>query len=154
MVFHFDKIAIENKFEQAQSVLLNRDNISIIKYENYNHESFDVNNQNFLSLISQKPIVYCIWTGPSVVQLKYKYIGHVGKKYSRQRLRNHLTKKHEKTGAQLKKIIRALSEKNIVGISFIAIEPHYMRKALEDWLIDKYSEELDWNISGRRKLKN
>lgn len=155
MEIQFDTQTLEKKFKEAEDVLLNLDNVTIVKYKDFNHETFDDHNQELLKVIAQKPIVYCIWTGVSEKEMQYKYIGHVGKKYSRQRLRNHLTKKHERTGAQLKNTIKALSEKNIVGISFILTKPHYMRKALEDWLIDKHSERLDWNISGRRTtIKN
>lgn len=154
MEVQFDKTSLEQKFKEAENILINSENVTLVEYEDYNHESFDKYNQGLLKAITQKPIVYCIWTGPSQKELQCKYIGHVGKKYSRQRLRNHLTKKHERTGAQLKNTIKALSEKYVVGISFIKTEPHYMRKALEDWLIDNNSKSLDWNISGRRKIKN
>lgn len=151
MTLEFDRDLLEEKFKEAEEVLLDRGNVSIIHYEDFNHESFDVHNQDFLKTISQKPLVYCIWTGTSNENLEYKYIGHVGKQYSRQRLRNHLTKKHKNTGAQLKNTILALKDKNLVGISYVITEPHYMRKALEDWLIDKYSKNLHWNKAGKVK---
>ena len=153
MIIDFDKELIENKFREAEAILLNKENVSIIQYEDFNHTSFDLKNQDFLSEIAQKPIVYCIWTGKTADSMEYKYIGHVGKLYSRQRLRNHLTKKHVKTGAQLKNTILALKEKHVVGISFVVTEPHYMRKALEDWLIEKNSDKLNWNKAGKTKVK-
>lgn len=154
MILRFDKESIENKFKEAEDVLLDLKNVSIIKYEDFDHETFDRQNKDFLSVIAQKPIVYCIWTGIDIESLEYNYIGHVGKKQSRQRLRNHLTKKHAKTGAQLKNTILALKEKHVVGITYIVTEPHYMRKALEDWLIEKYSDNLNWNKVGKIKNKN
>lgn len=154
MRIDFDKDLIEEKFREAEAILLNKKNVSIIQYKDFNHTSFDDHNQDFLSGIEQKPIVYCIWTGNTSENLEYRYIGHVGKLYSRQRLRNHLTKKHVKTGAQLKNTILALKEKHVVGISFVVTEPHYMRKALEDWLIEKNSDKLNWNKAGKTKLKN
>lgn len=153
MTVNFDQELIEEKFKEAADVLLDSHNISIITYADFNHETFDVHNKDFLNDIAQKPIVYCIWTGKTSETLEYKYIGHVGKQYSRQRLRNHLTKKHKKTGAQLKNTILALKEKHVVGISYVVTEPHYMRKALEDWLIEKHSEKLKWNKAGKTRSK-
>ncbi|MGI0107473.1 hypothetical protein [Salinimicrobium sp. WS361] len=154
MTVEFDRKILEDKFQKAEDILLDIHNVSVIHYEGFNHETFDVHNQDFLGAIAQKPIVYCIWTGETEESLEYKYIGHVGKQYSRQRLRNHLTKKHKKTGAQLKNTILALKEKHVVGISYVVTEPHYMRKALEDWLIEKNSGDLKWNKAGKAKQKN
>lgn len=153
MIIDFDKELIEVKFREAEEILLNKKNVSIIHFEDFNHTSFDLHNQDFLSEIAKKPIVYCIWTGKTADSLEYKFIGHVGRLYSRQRLRNHLTKKHLRTGAQLKNTILALKEKHVVGISFVVTEPHYMRKALEDWLIEKNSDKLNWNKAGKIKVK-
>jgi|25_taG_2_1085351.scaffolds.fasta_scaffold05315_2 hypothetical protein len=154
MTVEFDRKILEDKFQKAEDILLDIHHVSIIHYDDFNHETFDVHNQDFLGTIAQKPIVYCIWTGKTEENLEYKYIGHVGKQYSRQRLRNHLTKKHEKTGAQLKNTILALKEKHVVGISYVVTEPHYMRKALEDWLIEKNSEKLTWNKAGKTGKNN
>ena len=153
MIINFDQEIIENKFLEAEEILLNLNNVSIINYEDFNHESFDVHNQDFLSTIARKPLVYCIWTGKTQDSFEPKYIGHVGNQQSRQRLRNHLTKKHNRTGAQLKNTILALKEKNVVGISYVITDPHYMRKALEDYLIEKHSDKLQWNKVGKTKNK-
>lgn len=146
----FDRKSIEDIFYQAEEILLDMKNLSIIKYFKFDHTTFDANNQELLNTISGQPIVYCIWTGTSESTLSPKYIGHAGSKISRQRVRAHLTKKNEATGAQLDKIKAALKEKNCVGISTVTIEPAYMRKALEDWLIEKNSEILEWNAIGRK----
>jgi hypothetical protein len=151
MILNFDRELLEEKFREAENFLLKLNNVSIIQFDDFNHESFDLQNQDFLNTIAQKPIVYCIWTGSTEEKLEHKYIGHVAKKYSRQRLRNHLTKKNKKTGAQLQNTILALKEKHVVGISYIITEPHYMRKALEDWLIEKHSNSLKWNKAGKTK---
>ena len=103
MTVNFDQDFIEEKFKEAADVLLDPRNVSIITYEKFNHETFDVHNKDFLNDIAQKPIVYCIWTGKTNETLEYKYIGHVGKQYSRQRLRNHLTKKTQKDRCATKK---------------------------------------------------
>jgi hypothetical protein len=147
----FDRKSIEDVFYQAESILLDEKNLCVIKYFDFDHTTFDANNQELLNAISGQPIVYCIWTGTSQITLSPKYIGHAGSKISRQRVRAHLTKKNEATGAQLDRIKEVLKEKKCIGISIVRIEPAYMRKALEDWLIDKRSEILEWNAVGRKK---
>ncbi len=151
-LIEFDTKKIEAIFLKAEEQLFNRQEIINIQYVNYDHTSFDANNQPLLQAVAGNPIIYCIWTGESVETLSPKYIGHAGRKISRQRLRSHLTKKNERTGAKLKNVIQELELKSIIGISKLIIDPHYMRKALEDWLIDRNSELLKWNQVGRNKL--
>lgn len=146
----FDRQGIEDVFYKAENILLDTKNLSVIKYFDFDHTTFDANNQELLNAIAGQPIVYCIWTGTSQSTLSPKYIGHAGSKISRQRVRAHLTKKNKATGAQLDRIKKVLKEKNCIGISTVTIEPAYMRKALEDWLIDKHSEILEWNAVGRK----
>jgi hypothetical protein len=146
----FDKVIIEEDFLKSETMLFDKGNISIIKYFDFDHTTFDANNQDLLNGISGQSIIYCIWTGVSPNKFFPKYIGHAGNNISRQRIRAHLTKKNEATGAQLEKIKEVLKQKKCIGISIITIEPAYMRKALEDWLIDKHSEILEWNAIGRR----
>ena len=149
----FNKSIIEADFLKSEDVLLDKGKISIIKYSDFDHTTFDAYNQDLLNGISGQPIVYCIWTGISPSTLLPKYIGHAGSKISRQRVRAHLTKKNERTGAQLDRIKEALEQRKCIGISIVKIEPAYMRKALEDWLIDKHSEILEWNAIGRNTNK-
>jgi hypothetical protein len=149
----FNKNDIEKIFKLAEKKLFDAKNIKVINYPKFDHSSFDINNQDLLNATSGNPIVYCIWTGKTPDSLLKKYIGHAGKDIARQRIRNHLTKKHERTGSQLEKVINQLNSKNYIGISMVTIEPAYMRKALEDWLIEKNSETLEWNNIGRKKTK-
>ncbi len=98
----FDTEQIESIFIEAEKKLFNKQDIFNVQYINYDHTSFDANNQPLLQAVAGNPIIYCIWTGDTVETLTPKYIGHAGKKISRQRLRSHLAKKHERTGAKLK----------------------------------------------------
>lgn len=45
----------------------------------------------------------------------------------------------------------ALKNKEKVAVSYLVIDPHYMRKALEDWLIAKHCDKLIWNKAGKSK---
>ncbi|MDN3660370.1 hypothetical protein [Vibrio agarivorans] len=65
----------------------------------------------------------------------------------RQRIRNHLITKHEKTGSKLQNIKQAVSGGCQVSVSFISIEPESLRNTIEEELIKKYSPE--WNKVGR-----
>ena len=49
----FNKEKIESDFEKAEKFLLDPSHVNVINYEDFNHESFDVNNQDFLNEIAQ-----------------------------------------------------------------------------------------------------
>ena len=144
-IFEFDKISIEKYFLEAEKFLLNEENIYCIKYENFDVTTFDRLNSDLLKNVTNKYIVYCLWLGSTENNLKPKYIGHAKNTISRQRLRAHLTKKNKATGAQLDKIKIYLSEKKYFGITYLFIEPSYMRTSLEEWLINRNFELLEWN---------
>ncbi|MAM29606.1 MAG: hypothetical protein CMC13_11345 [Flavobacteriaceae bacterium] len=151
MVISFDAKQLEEKFTEAEESLLDSNNAKHLCYDNYDCTTFDDLNQDFLGEISQKSVVYCIWAGNEKKNLQPRYIGHVAGKYSRQRMRNHLAKKHERTGAQLGNTTAALANKEKIAVSYLVTEPHYMRKALEDWLIAKHCDRLTWNKAGKTK---
>jgi hypothetical protein len=147
----FDYKSIEATFVQAEESLFDESNIYPITYINFDCTTFDKNNKNLLDLVAGNSIVYCIWTRENADEYHPKYIGHAGKSISRQRIRNHLSKKNIATGAQLDNIKNELLNNNSIGLSYLIIEPAYMRKALEDWLIDKNSDKLNWNNIGKRR---
>ncbi|MFN8258151.1 MAG: hypothetical protein U0W24_20850 [Bacteroidales bacterium] len=145
----FNKEEIEKTFYNAQKILFDKINIHQIRYKDFDRESFDDLNKELLIAIAGKAIVYCLWVSDNKSAFIQRYIGHAAANISRQRIRAHLTKKNERTGAQLKKIIKALELKHNIGLSFIIIEPAYMRKALEEWLIENNSDTLEWNFVGK-----
>lgn len=148
---NFNKQEIESIFEQAEKVLLDKNNITNIVYSNNSTDSFDNNNQPLLNGLKKCSIVYCLWVGKSKTKLKPIYVGHASHKIARQRIRNHLGKKNIKTGAKLDNVKSELEKENYIGISMLKIHPDYMRKSLEEWIIDKHSEILEWNQVGKRK---
>jgi hypothetical protein len=151
----FSTEEIERKFQEAAStLLLTKANISAIRYVNFNHKNFDANNQRLLEKVSGKSIVYCIWVGKSKKTFLPKYIGHSKGSKARQRLRAHLAYKSKGTGAKLDNVKEALKLKQFIAISIVVIEPAYMRKALEEWLLSEYSETLEWNKSMKKNDKN
>ena len=80
------------------------------------------------------------------------YIGHSSSSLAKQRLTNHFIKKDPRTGSQLERVKLAVLDDKQIGISFLKIEPDYMRKPLEEWLILRNREKLIWNIHGKRNL--
>lgn len=147
----FDHPRIENLFQKAATLLLDPEQAIPVQYKDFQSESFDACNTALLTAVSRKNIVYCLWAGSAIEELDVVYIGHVERNQSRQRVRNHLCKNHERTGAQLKKVKAILEQQGALAFSFVEIEPDYMRKALEDWLIDNYRKQLIWNIAGKRE---
>jgi len=141
----FDKKEIEKIFIKAERILFNKKNVIEIIFNDFDHKTFDANNKVLLKSVSQKAIVYCLWSGTSIEKVSQKYIGHSSSKYSRTRIRSHLAYKSVKTSAKLDNIKEELKLKNCIGISFLIIEPEYMRRSLEEWLIEKYSQILSWN---------
>jgi hypothetical protein len=147
----FNRTEIEESFLKAENELLSESSVYEIIYENFAVETFDENQKELLKGLAGKPIVYCLWAGKGTQNLKPMYIGHASPIISRQRIRAHLTKKNKATGAQLLKVKELLLKKYSIGFSYVIINPGYMRKALEDWLINKNSKELSWNQVGKKK---
>jgi len=145
MPIEFNREEIEEIFMKAEIVLFDKQNISPINYNNFDYRTFDANNKDLLKSISGYPIVYCIWAGKSYDTLAPRYIGSAAPKYSRGRIRAHLAYCSEKTSAKLDRVKKELEAKNTIGLSIVTILPLYMRKALEEWLIEKYLKLLTWN---------
>jgi hypothetical protein len=145
----FDREEIEGIFISAEGSLFLESNIHWFNYE----LPFTCRNRSeVIDQVHNIPIVYCIWVSDGS-EPRPIYVGHSSASYSKQRFTNHFIKKHEKTGAQLEKLIKAVSEGKRIGVSFLKIEPDYMRKPLEEWLILRNREKLIWNIHGKRKIK-
>jgi hypothetical protein len=147
----FDQQSIEQHFQQAADRLFDPQQRYPVQYRDFAAGTFDACNGDLLSAVSGKNIVYALWAGPTTDALAVVYIGHVGSSQSRQRVRNHLCKKHKRTGAQLKRVEATLATQGAIGFSFVEVEPGYMRKALEEWLIHKYRKQLKWNKAGKRE---
>ncbi len=89
--------------------------------------------------------MYAIFTAPkNSTSFSLRYIGKTTRKLARQRIRNHLIKKHEKTGAKLKHVTDHVLSGGSVKISWIKIEPESLRNYVEEELIHKH-HEADWN---------
>lgn len=145
----FNREQIEEIFHSAESSLFSESSICWLTYDN----PFNcLNTSEVISLVQNAPIVYCIWISDGLLP-KTVYVGHSSASLSRQRLINHFIRKDPRTGSQLERVKQAFSNAMLIGVSFLKIEPDYMRKPLEEWLISRNSERLVWNVHGKRKIK-
>jgi hypothetical protein len=102
-------------------------------------------NDQFLSDVSGNANVYMLYTaekGSSSYQLRY--VGKTTRKLARQRLRNHLFKKSDGTGAKLDSIKAHVQSGGSVKISWVSIEPESLRNWAEEELIFSHPE-ANWN---------
>ncbi len=100
-------------------------------------------------ICDNKPNLYAIYLKESK-QWNLKYIGQSKSCYIRQRMRNHLLKKHERTGAQLENVTKAIEEGYEVGLKTVEIYPEELRHYYEQKLIEELKPE--WN-KNRGSLK-
>lgn len=147
----FDKSQLETMFDEVETLLFDKGKIRNIVYCNKDCVAdFDKNNHEFLNDINKKSVVYCIWLGTTISELRPFYIGHVFETISKQRMIAHFSRKNKATGSQLEKIKVAVEDNMLLGVTFVQIEPAYMRTSIEEWLIEKHAKHLAWNIKGKR----
>ncbi len=102
-------------------------------------------NETLLSNVSEKVNVYMLFTAiKGSSDYKLRYIGKTTRKLARQRLRNHLFKKHDGTGAKLEKVKSHVKSGGSVKISWVLINPESLRNWAEEELISSHTE-ADWN---------
>lgn len=82
-------------------------------------------------------------------ETKLHYIGKSKGQLFRTRIRNHLVKKHKKTGAKLKLVLAERKKGNDIKFKFLTTEPESLRNMLEEDLINYFSP--CWNNSRKSK---
>lgn len=136
--------------EDAEKELLDISQIATINYQSSDTEEAEILNMNLLKKISGKGGVYLIFIKASKSKTWLPvYIGQTKSNYSRQRLRNHLFKKDPRTGSQLENVKESISRKQSIGVNFVEIVPEILRHVVEEVLIKRYGQKLDWNKQGR-----
>ena len=50
--------------------------------------------------------------------------------------------------------IKAIGKKKQIGFTFIEVKPSFFRAAIEEYLIQKYSDSLPWNKVGKINNKD
>jgi hypothetical protein len=140
-----------SNFKEAKDMLFKECNIVEVIYLPVGIEESAKSNEVLLKDSSMKNIVYAIWEkvkGES--NFEVKYVGHAKSNGSRTRLRNHLFKKHEKTGSKLKYVTDSITSDNNIGVTFVEIDPGYFRSAIEEYIIGS-TPDLVWNIHSKSK---
>lgn len=148
--FTFQAADLEKCFAEIEKLLFDKSSIHAIEYSNANDTelNYSENNKTLIDAIKGEPAIYCIWVKQaSQREFTPAYVGHA--KEPRDRMREHLSKKDERTGSCLEQVKRALQENGTIGITFVKIKPPYMRTAVEEWLIGRNSDALPWNSHGR-----
>lgn len=102
-------------------------------------------NESLLTSASRRANVYMIFAAKrESIDYKLRYIGKSTGKLVRQRLRNHLFKKNEGTGAKLEAVMSHVKAGGTIKISWVTVEPESLRNWAEEELISAHPE-ADWN---------
>jgi hypothetical protein len=111
----------------------------------WNGDKLAEDNESFLSALSGEANVYMLYTAPkNSSTYKLRYIGKTTQKLARQRLRNHLFKKSESTGAKLGQVEAHVRSGGKVKVSWVRIDPQSLRNWAEEELISLHPE-ANWN---------
>jgi hypothetical protein len=142
--------SLEDFLDQADQRLMAADHRIQLSYPNsslssWNAGEISLANDLILNELSGSANVYAIFTATSnSEQFALRYIGKTTKKLARQRIRNHLIKKHERTGAKLREVEQLIKAGGRIAISWVGIEPESLRNYIEEELIRRYPN-ADWN---------
>ncbi|MDX8407490.1 MAG: hypothetical protein R8L58_03810 [Mariprofundaceae bacterium] len=150
-IMKFDqKDKLDNFLAKINQYLTEGNNQRNVVYSHKYADSWDgdklaVENETLLSDVSGNANVYMLFTAMKRnSDYKLRYVGKTTKKLARQRLRNHLFKKHDGTGAKLEKVKSHVKSGGSVKISWVLIEPESLRNWAEEELISSHPE-ADWN---------
>ncbi|WP_279486570.1 GIY-YIG nuclease family protein [Aeromonas veronii] len=142
--------SLEKYLKQVEKELLSEANRKEVKYPQdkitpWNSEGLIQENEDLLSSATGNASVYAIYTADhNSDSYSLRYIGKTRKSLARTRLKNHLIKKHEKTGAKLSKVIDHVQSGGKIKISWVSVSPESLRNYIEEELIEKHSES-NWN---------
>lgn len=142
--------SLEEFLKSVETALLEDEARKPVKYSPHNiapwsADQIDAENQSLLNSVSNAANVYAIFTAPKDSnEFTLQYIGKTTKKLARQRIRNHLITKNEKTGAKLWKIISHVQAGGAVKLSWVTVEPESLRNYIEEELINRH-KEANWN---------
>ena len=142
------RVEVERLAPQIGQELQNTHNIRKVVYNTEDIGESAALNSELLKDVSGSTLVYAIHTRENRTW-QLKYIGQTQSKTSRQRIRNHLFKKNYRTGSQLDHLKADVASNIDIGVSYVQIEPPYMRHPVEEILISKFNQQLEWNKQGR-----
>ncbi|SJZ93784.1 GIY-YIG catalytic domain-containing protein [Trichlorobacter thiogenes] len=141
---------LERFLDDVEAELLQEENRCVVSYPQncispWDADALDTANKELLGAVSGCANVYAIFTAPSnSSHFSLRYIGKTTRKLARQRIRNHLIKKNERTGAKLQDVTEHVLLGGQVKISWIEIQPESLRNYIEEELIHRH-KDADWN---------
>jgi len=148
---------LDSFLENCEEKLLASNNRESIKYpseyvgdEGWDSDRLIKKNNSFLSTASGVANVYAIFAAENGSnEYLLRYVGQTKKRYARERLKNHLFKKHEKTGSKLKDVTDHIKAGGRIKAAWINIEPESLRHFVEEELIGKCDPK--WNKHSKKK---
>ena len=141
---------LEEFVAEVDEYLTTTDNIKTVLYVSkysvpWNSEKLKEDNEELLSSISGAANIYVIYTtDKNSKERVLRYVGKTKRNLARQRLTNHLIKKHKKTGAKLNRVIDHIQSGGSIEIAWVTIEPESLRNYVKEELI-KLHQESNWN---------
>lgn len=155
-VFKIDEEILNELINNCENQLLNvvPKEFKYPKIEDKNIQDFNSyspkilkENKELLDKLNNQANVYAIHIKETEnSNWKVVYIGQRKSKNLRSRIVQHLVKKSSSTGSKLNEIINIVKEGGNIGISFILVKPEPLRMYVEETLIQRHSENLNWNI--------
>ena len=143
-------ITLEKFLTEVEASLLLEENRFQVAYPSksispWNSEELVEANEQLLAAASGNANVYAIFTAAKGSDyFSLRYIGKTTRKLARQRIKNHLIKKSEGTGAKLQQVAAHVLSGGAVKISWAKIQPESLRNYVEEELINRH-KEADWN---------
>lgn len=141
---------LEKYLDTVEAALLQEEVRSLVEYPKESISAWDAGqldaaNHGLFDAVSGVANVYAIFTAlKNSNTFSLRYIGKTTRTLARQRIRNHLVKKNDKTGAKLTKIVAHVQTGGTVKIAWVKIEPESLRGYVEEELINRHGE-ADWN---------
>jgi len=137
---------LEEFVTEVEAALLSKERTCQVSYPAqstypWNEDQLLVANENLLSKASGFANVYTIFTAPKGSDsYSLKYIGKTKRKLARERIKNHLIKKNESTGAKLQNVVSHILGGGSVKISWVSVQPESLRNYIEEELISRHKE--------------
>ena len=109
------------------------------------HEIKSMNEKRVLSKLRNKANIYAIFIQPIGGDWSPVYIGQRKALEIRQRITSHLINKNEATGSKLAQVKESVAKGHKIGLRFLFLERDTMRAFVEEELIARNKEKLEWN---------
>ena len=150
--------SLEEYLAQVEASLLSQDKRLAVNFPQASVSPWDGNalakaNQALLAQVSRSANLYAIFTAASgSKEHSLRYIGKTTQKLARQRITNHLFRKHEKTGSKLAQVVAHACDGGAVEIAWVSVRPESLRNYLEEELILRHPE-AGWNRENRARIE-